>query len=98
MPLSASSAVVVEAAIESCTRVESRRSGRAKTTAMMTTAGASTRMTSSRSGLSRKSTTIEPMRLSTDESNEVSVCVSIVRTWVTSLERREISSPTRRRT
>ena len=38
-----------------------------------------------------------PMRLSTDDSSEVSVCVSIVRTWVTSLERREMSSPTRRR-
>ena len=40
----------------------------------------------------------EPMRPSSDESSEVSVCVSIVRTCVTSLDSREMSSPTRRRT
>ena len=40
----------------------------------------------------------EPTRLSSDESSEVTVCVSIMRTCVTSLERRLMSSPTRRRT
>ena len=98
MPLSASSAVVVLAAMASWTCVLRRRSGRAKTMATMTRAGARARMTSSSVGLSRNRMTMAPTRLSSDESSDVSVWVSIVRTCVTSLERREMSSPTRRRT
>ena len=96
MPLSASSAVVVELAMASWTRVLSLRSGRAKTTATITNAGARARMMTSSVGLRRNRMKMEPMRLSVLESSEVSVWVSIVRTWVTSLESREMSSPTRR--
>ena len=41
--------------------------------------------------------TTEPMSPMTDDSSEVVVWVSMVRTRVTSLERRETSSPTRLR-
>ena len=98
MPLRASSAVVVLAAMASWTRMLRRRSGRAKTTAMMTRAGARARMSSSSVGLSTSRMAMAPTRLRSDESSEVIVCVSRVRTWVTSIESREMSSPTRRRT
>ena len=47
-------------------------------------------------GLSVNRMMIEPTRPMTDDSRLVTVWVSIVRTSVTSLDRRETSSPTRR--
>ena len=96
MPPSASSAVVVLVASASWTWVLSRWSGRPTTTATTISAGARSSTRSSRVGLASSRMTTAPTRPSSDESIDVSVWVSIVRTWVTSLERREMSSPTRR--
>ena len=96
MPDSASSAVVVLRAIVSWTWVLTRWSGRPKTIATAISAGASSRTTSSSVGLRVNRMMTEPTRPMTDDSRLVTVWVSIVRTSVTSLDRRETSSPTRR--
>ena len=82
-------------AIVSWTWVLTRWSGRPKTIATAISAGASSRTTSSSVGLSVNRMTTEPTSPMSDDSRLVTVWVSIVRTSVTSLDRREISSPTR---
>ena len=82
-------------AIVSWTWVLTRWSGRPKTTATTISAGASSRTTSSSVGLSVNRMITDPTSPMTDESRLVTVWVSIVRTSVTSLDRRETSSPTR---
>ena len=96
MPDSASSAVVVLCAMVSWTCVLTRWSGRPKTIATAISAGARSSTMSSSVGLSRNRMMIEPTRPMTDDSRLVIVWVSIVRTSVTSLDRRDTSSPTRR--
>ena len=95
MPDRASSAVVVLRAIVSWTWVLTRSRGRPKTTAMTSSAGASSSTMNSSDGLSVNRMMIEPTRPMTDDSSWVTVWVSIVRTIVTSFDRREMSSPTR---
>ena len=95
MPDSASSAVVVLRAIVSWTSVLTRWSGRPNTNATAISAGASSSTMSSSVGLSVNRMMTEPMRPMSDDSRLVTVWVSIVRTSVTSLDRRETSSPTR---
>src|SRR5450759_2176012 len=95
MPESASSAVVVARASSSWTWVLTRWSGRPNAKAMPIRAGASTRTTSRSVGLSTNRMTIDPTSPTEAASRFVIVWVSIVRTCVTSLERRETSSPTR---
>ena len=73
-----------------------RWSGRPKTIATAISAGASSSTMSSSVGLSVNRMMTEPTRPMTDDSRLVIVWVSIVRTSVTSLDRRETSSPTRR--
>ena len=90
MPDSASSAVVVLRAIVSWTWVLTRWSGRPKTIATAISAGASSSTTSSSVGLSVNRMMTEPTSPMTDDSRLVTVWVSIVRTSVTSLDRREI--------
>ena len=82
-------------AMASCTSVLTRSSGRPKITATASRAGARSTATSSSVGLSVNRMKTDPTRPISDESIEVVVWVSIVRTSVTSLERRETSSPTR---
>ena len=95
MPDRASSAVVVLRAIVSWTWVLTRWSGRPNTMATTISAGASSSTTSSSVGLRVNRMMTEPTRPMTDDSRLVTVWVSIVRTSVTSLDRRETSSPTR---
>src|SRR3954453_129980 len=97
IPPSASSAVAVLCAMASWTSVLTRSSGRPKISATASSAGAARTATMSSVGLSVNRITMDPMRPMTDESIDVVVCVSIVRTSVTSLERRLTSSPTRLR-
>ena len=75
--------------------VLTRWSGRPKTTATAISAGASSRTMNSSVGLSVNRMMTEPTSPMTDDSRLVTVWVSIVRTSVTSLERRDTSSPTR---
>ena len=95
MPESASSAVVVERAISSWTWVATRWSGRPNASATTMIAGASTSTISSRLGLRMNRITIDPTSPTAAASRLVMVWVSIVRTCVTSLDRREMRSPTR---
>ncbi len=95
MPESASSAVVVARASSSWTCVLTRWSGRPNANATPMRAGASTSTTRSRVGLSTKRMTIDPSSPTDAASRFVIVWVSIIRTCVTSLDRREMSSPTR---
>ena len=74
----------------SWTWVLTRWSGRPKTTATAIRAGASSRTTSRSVGLSVNRMMTEPTSPMTDDSRLVTVWVSIVRTSVTSLDRREI--------
>ena len=83
-------------AIVSWTWVLTRWSGRPKTIATAINAGASSRTTSSSVGLSVNRITTEPTSPMIDDNRLVTVWVSIVRTSVTSFDRREMSSPTRR--
>ena len=95
IPARASSAVVVLRAISSWTSVLTRWRGRPKRTATTMSAGARTRTRMSRVGERRKRMTTAPTSPIVADRRFVTVCVSIVRTCVTSLERRETSSPTR---
>jgi hypothetical protein len=88
--------VVVLRAIMSWTWVLTRCSGRPKTIATTINAGARSRTTNRSVGLSVNRMMTEPTSPMTDDRRLVTVWVSIVRTNVTSLDRREISSPTRR--
>ena len=72
-----------------------RWSGRPKIIATAISAGASSSTISSSVGLSVNRMMTEPTSPMTDDSRLVIVWVSIVRTSVTSLERRDTSSPTR---
>jgi len=95
IPDRASSAVEVLRAIESWTSVLTRCSGRPNTIAITSSAGARISATASRVGLRVNRMMIAPISPIRLDSSVVTVWVSIVRTSVTSLDRREISSPTR---
>ena len=96
MPDSASSAVVVLRAMVSWTSVLTRWSGRPNRNAIAMSAGARSSTMNSSVGLSVNRMMTEPMSPMSDDSRLVTVWVSIVRTSVTSLDRRETSSPTLR--
>ena len=87
--------MVVLLAMVSWTCVLTRCSGRPNTMATAMSAGASRSTTSRSDGLRVNRMITDPTSPMTDESRLVTVCVSRVRTRVTSLERRDTSSPTR---